>query len=164
MEVGSDQWEVAVSLATAANAAYASARNYDVLTSIEAGEGYWVNAMMALSLPPQSGSAFNWNSISYSNLPSGFNLMAHAGNLTPRQFNANISASPPGVGVVVTNNFASLWAWDAINVNWYFYSPLLESSGSLPAVKSYADSHFFQHFEDFGKKIDIGVGFWVNKF
>ena len=31
-------------------------------------------------------------------------------------------------------------------------------------MKSYADSHFFQHFQDFDKKIDVGIGFWVNKF
>ncbi|OGA03760.1 MAG: hypothetical protein A3H35_13370 [Betaproteobacteria bacterium RIFCSPLOWO2_02_FULL_62_17] len=151
-------------LTTAANADYAASHNYDVLTSIAAGEGYWVNALTAMNLPPQSAAAFNWNSFSFANLPSGFNLIAHAGNVTPSQFNSNISVVPPTAGTIPTDNFATLWAWDAGNVTWFFYSPLLESSGGLAAVKSYADSHFFEHFQDFNKKIDIGVGFWVNKF
>ncbi|OGA03763.1 MAG: hypothetical protein A3H35_13395 [Betaproteobacteria bacterium RIFCSPLOWO2_02_FULL_62_17] len=151
-------------LTTAANATYAASHNYDVLTGIAPGEGYWVNALTAMNLPPPTGSAFNWNGFSFASLPSGFNLIAHGSNVTPSQFNANISATPPAVGVVATDNFASLWAWDATNVTWYFYSPLLESSGGLAAVKNYADSHFFQHFQDFNKKIDLGVGFWVNKF
>ena len=66
--------------------------------------------------------------------------------------------------MVATDNFSTLWARDASNVTWFFYSPLLESSGGLPAVKAYADSHSFQHFQDFNKKLDVGVGFWVNKF
>ena len=151
-------------LSTAANAAYAASHNYDVLISIAAGEGYWVNALTAMNLAPQTGAAFNWNSFSFTNLQSGFNLIAHANNVTPGVFNASISVVPPSAGVVPTDNFATLWAWDATNGTWYFYSPLLESTGGLPAVKSYADSHFFQHFQDFNKKIDVGVGFWVNKF
>ncbi|MBI3041913.1 MAG: hypothetical protein HYY78_03705 [Betaproteobacteria bacterium] len=46
---------------------------------------------------------------------------------------------------------------------WYFYSPLLESSGTLSAVKSYANSRGYRHFEDFGKTIGLGIGFWVNR-
>ena len=61
-------------------------------------------------------------------------------------------------------NFSTLWAWDASNITWFFYSPLLESSGGLSNVKTYADGHLFEHFQDFNKKIDVGIGFWVNKF
>ena len=151
-------------LTTSANATYAANHGYGVLTSIAGGEGYWVNALGPMSLPVQSGSAFNWNGFSFANLPSGFNLIAHASQVTPSVFNVNVSATPPSPGVVPTGNFASLWVWDATNVTWFFYSPLLESSGGLAAVKNYADAHFFEHFQDFSKKIDVGIGFWVNKF
>ena len=65
--------------------------------------------------------------------------------------------------MIPTNNFVSLWVWDAAAGRWYFYSPLLESSGGLPAVKAYANSHNYLHFQDFGKTLGIGTGFWVNK-
>jgi hypothetical protein len=83
--------------------------------------------------------------------------------VTPSQFNANISASPPSPGVVPTDNFVTLWAWDAAEGKWYFYSPLLESTSGLSGVKAYADSKSYLHFQDFNKKIDVGIGFWVNK-
>lgn len=151
-------------LNTADNAGYAATHGYEVLTTIAAGEGYWVNALSGIGLVTPAGTPFNWNSFSFAGQPSGFNLIAHADSVTPSQFNANISVTPPSIGVVQTDNFSSLWAWDASNITWYFYSPLLESSGGLPAVKVYADSHGFLHFQDYNKKLGAGVGFWVNKF
>ena len=151
-------------LSTAANVSYAASHNYDVLTTIAMGEGYWVNSLVEMDLPAQTGTAFNWNSVSFAGLASGFNLIAHADNVTPREFNVIASVIQPAPGVFPTDNFASLWAWDASNVTWFFYSPLLDSSGGLANVKGYADSHSFQHFEDFNKKIGVGIGFWVNKF
>ncbi|MBI3042930.1 MAG: hypothetical protein HYY78_08910 [Betaproteobacteria bacterium] len=74
-----------------------------------------------------------------------------------------MSETPPSPGVIPTDNFVSLWAWDALAGTWYFYSPLLEASGGLPAVKAYADSHFYRHFQDYNKTLGIGTGFWVNK-
>ncbi|OFZ99572.1 MAG: hypothetical protein A3H35_03145 [Betaproteobacteria bacterium RIFCSPLOWO2_02_FULL_62_17] len=151
-------------LSTAGNVSYAASKNYELLATINAGEGYWVNAAGPMALPAQGGSNFSWSGSSFTALPSGFNLIANAGSATPSQFNSAVSVTPPGTGVVATDNFASLWAWDAVQVKWYFYSPLLESSGGLPAVKAYADSHSFLHFQDYNKLIDTGVGIWVNKF
>jgi hypothetical protein len=145
------------------NAFYALSHNFDLLSAVNPGEGYWVFAVNPLTLPAQSGTNFNWNGFNFANLFSGFNLIATAGNLTPSQFNNNVSVTPPTPGVIATNNLISLWAWDAVAVNWYFYAPLLESSGGLAAVKTYADSHNFLHFQDFSKQLGIGTGFWVNK-
>ena len=144
-------------------ASFAASKGYEVLSAINPGEGYWVNALLPRTLPTQSGTGFNWTGINFPALPSGFNLIAHAAAMTPSQFNNNVSATPPSPGVVPTDNFVSLWAWDALEGKWYFYSPLLESSGGLPAVKSYADSHFYLHFQDYNKQIEVGVGFWVNR-
>ncbi len=150
-------------LTTAGNAAYVAAHNYEALSSIGPGTGYWVNAFSPMSLPVQNGTNFNWNSITFSALITGFNLITHATQATPSQFNNNVNQTPPSPGVIPTGNFNSLWAWDAAARTWYFYSPSLESSGGLPAVKAYCDSHFYRHFQDYGKTLGIGVGFWVDK-
>ena len=83
--------------------------------------------------------------------------------MTPSHFNLDVNPTLPGEGVVPTGNFLTLWAWDAVRDKWYFYSPLIESMDMLAGVKSYADSHFYLHFQDFNKTLGIGVGFWVNK-
>jgi YVTN family beta-propeller protein len=150
-------------LTVADNAAYAAAHNYEILSVINPGEGYWVNSIVPLTLPTQSGSGFNWNGINFAALPSGFNLITNADGYTPSQFNNQVSEPPPAQGAVPTTNFVSLWTWDALAGTWYFYSPLLESSGGLVAVKTYADSHFYRHFQDYGKIIGVGTGFWVNR-
>lgn len=46
---------------------------------------------------------------------------------------------------------------------WYFYSPLLEASGGLDAVRNYTLPRGLRHFEDYGKTLGVGVGFWVNR-
>ena len=125
--------------------------------------GYWVNALGALSLPAQSATEFSWNGTSFAALSPGFSLIAHANTVTPSQFNEAVSQVSPAPGTIPTDNFLSLWAWDAAAGNWYFYSPLLEASGGLPAVKAYADGKFFLHFQDYSKTLGIGVGFWVNR-
>ncbi len=142
---------------------FAVSKGYEVLATINPGEGYWVNAVTQMTLPAQTGTGYNWSGFSYSALPSGFNLISHANTVTPSQFNILMSVTPPSPGAIPTDNFLTLWAWDAAAGNWYFYSPLLEASGGLAAVKSYADSKFYRHFQDFNKTLGIGVGFWVNK-
>jgi hypothetical protein len=126
-----------------------------VLATVNVGEGYWVNVLDPMTLPGHTGTSFTWNQAGFAALGAGFNLIATADALTPSQFHAQVSVTPPA--------FVSLWAWDATAAKWYFHSPLLESSGGLPAVKAYADSHNYLHFQDYGMQIGIGVGFWVNK-
>ena len=150
-------------LTAAAIAAFAASKNYEVLATINPGEGYWVNAIGSFALPAQTGTDFNWSGFNFGALPSGFNLIAQSNVVSPSQFNVDVSPTPPAPGVVPTDNFVSLWAWNAAQASWYFYSPLLESSGGLTAVKNYADSHFFLHFDDSGKMLGIGTGFWVNR-
>jgi len=147
----------------AANAAYAAAHNYEVLSVINLGEGYWVNSIVPLTLPPQSGTGINWTGFDFAALPSGFNLITTADGYTPSEFNVQVSEPASAQGVIPTTNFVSLWAWDAVARTWYFYSPLLEAAGGLPAVKAHADSNFYRHFQDYGKILGIGTGFWVNR-
>ena len=140
-------------LSVAGNLAYAASRNYDLLASVAPGEGYWVNAIVPISLPAQVGAGLNYDCTGLAALPAAFNLLAIADALTPSQFANNLSCVA----------IATLWSWDAAGTKWYFHSPLLEASGGLAAVKNYADSHNFLHFPDSGKKLGLGVGFWINK-
>ncbi|MBI3042931.1 MAG: hypothetical protein HYY78_08915 [Betaproteobacteria bacterium] len=65
-------------LTVAGNAAYAASQNYEVLATINAGEGYWVNSIPQRTLPAQTGTEFAWNGTSFGALPSGFNLTTHS--------------------------------------------------------------------------------------
>jgi len=66
---------------------------------------------------------------------------------TPRAFNNAI-------------NVTTLWAWDAVKTNWYFYAPSLDALGAS-ALSDYITS---KRYLDFGTKtLDPTMGFWVNK-
>ena len=150
-------------MTAAANATFVASKGYELLTSIGQGVGYWVNANTTFDMPIQTGAPFNWGSFSLDAQPSGFNLIAHANERTPSQFNIDTNPTPPPAGQVPTGNFFTLWAWNPTLTTWFYYSPLLESSGGLPAVKAYADSKFYLHFQDYDKHLGPGVGFWINR-
>ena len=127
---------------------YAASKGYDVLTTINGGEGFWVNAKTAFTAQLPVGSPVA--SVSFQGMVSGWNLVATGDNKTPSQFTVLIGTNPV--------NLTTLWAWDAMLSNWYFYAPSLEISGSLSnyiASKSYLD---------FGSKaLSPAMGFWVNR-
>ena len=149
-------------------ATFIAGRNYLALTAIAPGEGYWVNASHALTLPRNSNVEYHFDSANYALLPRSWNLIATAQNLVPTEFANAVSALPlPASGVSTVDTFVSLWAWDTARTAWYFYSPLIEDSAwpqdGLAAVKSFALSRNYLHFQDDGKKIEAGIGFWVKK-
>lgn len=122
---------------------YASSKGYDVLTAIDGGDGFWVNAKNAYAAQLPAGPAIT--STAYQGqLATGWNLIAVGDNKTPREFSNAISLS-------------SLWAWDATNANWYFFAPILDADGTLSNY--IADKGYL----DFGTKVLNPVtGFWVN--
>jgi hypothetical protein len=148
-------------LPVAGIASFAASKGYDVLAAIQPGQGYWVNALAPVTLPAQTGTPYNWDATTFPGLAPGFNLIAQANSVTPSQFNLDVTPGTPSG--VPTDNFLSLWAWDAAAAKWYFHSPLLESTVGLPGVKAYADAHFYLDFQDNGKLLGLGVGFWVNR-
>jgi len=133
----------APSLDTAGSlASYCANKGYDVLTTVEQGEGFWVNADAATTLGTQSGSGFV---LTAANLTQGWNLAATGEDITPAAFGA-------AVGDVTT-----LWAWDNVSNAWYFYAPSLAASNGLA---SYISNKGYQ---DFGSNtLGNGRGFWVN--
>ena len=92
-------------------------------------------------------------------LPSGWSLIAVGDNPAPSIFVNSIAASPPNAGTVA-NSLISLWAWDSVSANWYFYAPSLDNgSGGL---LSYITSKHYLDFTANNKSLDPTTGFWVN--
>ena len=150
----SNNWAFYTPTQTDGGAAYAAGKGYAFLTSVAGGEGFWVNAKAAFTVP-LAGTPVT--SVSFQMMASGWNLIATGDGPTPSAFNRAMGTTPPSPGVVPIN-LTTLWAWDAAQTNWYFYAPSLEANGGLAAYitsKSYLD---------FGAKtLDPVTGFWVNK-
>lgn len=136
-------------------AAYAASKGYSYLTTVNSGEGFWVNLQQPLSIQlpvaPYIGSSAFQKSLS-----SGWGLISIGDRRTPSGFNQALSTTPPSPGAI-PENLTSLWAWDTADAKWYFYAPSLEKSGGLTqyiAEKSYLD---------FGTKtLEPTGGLWVN--
>ncbi|MCC6473077.1 MAG: Ig-like domain repeat protein, partial [Burkholderiales bacterium] len=151
---------------TAQNAAYAAQNGYEVLATVSPGEGYWVDALVPLNLPAQSGTPYVPAKPQFDTLPSQFNLLAMGTTMTPSQF--NIAVGVPPTPPNVPQNFVSLWAWDSQRSKWYFYAPSLEAPDAPVTNAEYAAA---QGFQDFGggtppapaMLLQPGVGFWVDK-
>ncbi len=123
---------------------YAMTKGYGVLSEINPGEGYWVNATAQPTLATQSGLSFM---LTPAYPVKGWNLVATGSDVTPSAFNQTLGTTP----------LTTLWAWSNPLSQWYFYAPSLEASGTLSAYiagKAYLD---------FGTRtLGNGTGFWVN--
>jgi hypothetical protein len=142
---------------------YAVSKNYGVLTSINPGEGFWVNASAKVktTLPAFAGAPFY---LGASQLVQGWNLVATAANATPAAFNLSLTdplAPPPSTGSVPIN-LTTLWAWDNPLSKWCFYAPNLEGQGGT-ALFDYTAGKGYLDFTATGKLLGSGMGFWVNK-
>jgi hypothetical protein len=135
---------------------YATGKGYGVLNTINPGEGYWVNAKVPATLIAQTGAPFV---LTAANLVTGWNLTATSVNVMPAAFNLSLSTTPPAPGIVPIN-FTSLWAWDNLLSQWYFYAPSLEANGGLV---NYITGKGYLDFTQGGKTLGVGTGFWVNR-
>jgi hypothetical protein len=130
---------------------YATGKGYDVLTTISGGEGFWVNAKATFTAQLPAGTAIA--STSFQTMASAWSLIAIGDNKTPSQFNALAGAATP---------LTTLWAWDAVQANWYFYAPSLEAKGGT-ALTDYITGKGYLDFTANNKTLGPGAGFWVNK-
>ena len=164
-DVASSGWQFyAPSMDAAALQSYASGKGYGVLSTINPGEGFWVNALQGFNTTLPSGSALvgsDFQPGSGHALAPGWNLVAIGNLLTPNAFNSGLSAVTPTAGVV-PNNLTSLWAWDNPASKWYFYAASLEGQGGT-ALLDYTASKGYLDFTATGKTLGAGMGFWVNK-
>jgi hypothetical protein len=146
-------------------ASYAASKNYDVLATINGGEGYWVNSKVALTAQLPTGSPLSSSSFAdqsnplMNKLSSGWSLISVGDNPTPRSFVNAIATSQPVSPFVAANSLTSLWTWDSGSSSWYFYSPSLDNNGGLA---SYISTKGYLDFTAKGKTFDPTIGFWVN--
>ncbi|MCX7171373.1 MAG: fibronectin type III domain-containing protein [Proteobacteria bacterium] len=138
--------------------AYASGKGYELLTSINAGEGFWVHANTAFTAQLPTGTSVA--STSFRNMGSGWRLIATGSTQTPGSFNTDMSPTQPAAGVVPLN-IKSLWAWDSAQSKWYFYAPGLEAKGGS-ALADYISESGYLDFTTASKTLGSGIGFWVN--
>ncbi|MDD5029250.1 MAG: hypothetical protein PHH58_07095 [Rhodoferax sp.] len=153
------KWAFYAPSMTAANlATYAANKQYDVLTSIAGGEGFWVNALNPFTVNLPNATAVSSGSFA-TTLGSGWSLISIGDNKTPRAFNNALSPTPPSAGTVAAPILTTLWAWDSGKSSWYFYAPSLDNSNGLAAYT------FGKSYLDFGTTGTLapGMGFWVNK-
>ena len=133
-------------------AAYVLEKGYDPLTTINPGEGFWVNAKIDFSAQLPVGAAVS--SASFINqLPANWSLLAVGDNPVPRDFVSALfplsSASSP----------ITLWAWDSTLAQWYFYAPGLDHGSVLV---DYTGSKGYLDFATQGRTLSPATGFWVN--
>ena len=144
------RWAFYTPLLSDGGVAYAAGKGYDALTSVNGGEGFWVNAKAGFSVQLSSGTAVVANA--FQNMPTGWNLISIGEDKTPSQFNQALGASP----------LTTLWAWDNPSSRWYFYAPSLEEQGGT-ALSGYIASKGYIDFGSNNKTLGNGTGFWVNR-
>jgi hypothetical protein len=145
---------------------YTLRKGYDVLGSIQAGEGYWVNTKQALtvSLPmatPIASSSFNAEGSRP--LGQGWSLIATGDAPTPDTFNNRLSISPSSPGALPIN-LTTLWSWDTKTPGWYFWAPDLVNVGTL---HSYITNNGYLDFSALpgnpAGTLSPYTGIWVNR-
>jgi uncharacterized repeat protein (TIGR02543 family) len=146
-------------------AAYADGKGYELLSSIEGGEGFWVNSKDTFTIQLPLGNAILSANFAdqqpplVNKLPQGWSLISVGDSPSPREFVNAIATAQPDFPNVAATGLVSLWTWNSMSWQWYFYSPSLDNSGMLTdyiANKSYLD--FIAH----SQLIDPALGFWVN--
>lgn len=147
--------------------AYAASKGFELLTTINAGEGFWVNANTEFSVPLPSGQAVQSKSfettVGSHALPSGWSLIAIGDYKDPAGFNYQLSVTPPTAGTIPLN-VTTVWAWNAVLSKWYFWSPVMVNQGTLT---NYIESKGFLDFATMPTSqagvITPSMGVWVNK-
>ena len=142
------------SLTSQALSDHAAGSGYDVLTTINQGEGFWVNAHSAnvQQLPPGASIPVTaFQSTGSNALGSGWNLISTSDTATTSQLVTELG-----------NNVSTIWAYDNPTGKWYFYAPSLAAQGGT-VLTDYINAHGYLDFSAAGKSLGAGVGFWVNK-
>lgn len=142
--------------------AFAASKGYELMGMIEPGEAFWVNAKTAFSvtLPGAPLPASVFTPLGIPSMPGGgslaldrgWSLIATGEDLSPAQFQAAVGGAASGM--------ISLWAWDATTGKWLFYSPELAARGGR-VLRDYATRRGYLDFQQSGKRLLPGAGFWV---
>ena len=127
--------------------AYANSKGYDFLSTINAGEGFWINARTSFNVALPTASAVR--TAAFQNISSGWHLISTGDSKTPAAFNTDVAAT-------------TLWAWDSAQSKWYFYAPSLQAQGGT-ALSDYIKANGYLDFTSASKTLGPGTGFWIYK-
>lgn len=142
-------------------ATYATNKGYEVLSTVNGGEGFWVNAKVAFTAQLTAGTSISSNTFADPNgLPTGWSLIAVGDNPSPRTFANAIASTQPVSPAVAATSITTLWVWDSGLSSWYFYAPSMDNAGTLA---SYITNKGYLDFTAKGKTLDPTTGFWVNR-
>jgi len=122
---------------------YATSKGYDTLTTVNVGEGFWVNAKSPFAAQLFSGTKLQSSAVQ-NNLVTGWNLL---GNGLNRPFAASTLFGD-------TNVVNTVWKWDTTTSGWQFYTPSLTSVD----LQTYATSKGYAVLT----QIKPYEGYWVN--
>ena len=127
--------------------AYANSKGYDFLSTINAGEGFWINARTSfnIALPTVSAVA----TTAFQNISSGWHLISTGDSKTPAALNTDVATT-------------TLWAWDSAQSKWYFYAPSLQAQGGT-VLSDYIKTNGYLDFASASKTLGPGTGFWIYK-
>ncbi len=144
----SSKWAFYTPLQADGGAAYAATKGYDLLTTLNAGEAFWVNAAAPFTATLNGPTPY---SLGTSGLRTGWNLVSTGNVFSPAQLDAKLG------GTVSAPSFSTMWAWNANSASWYFYAPSLVANNTLaPYILS-------KNYLDFGSlSTGNGLGFWLN--
>ena len=132
----------APSLSTQDLLVYANSQGYDVLSSIQSGEGFWVQSKVSAVVDLPAGTSVSAAAVQ-SAFVAGWNLVGVGETRSPPDFDTS-----------------SLWAWDPVKGVWYFYAGSLDTAGTLAST---IQSSSYLDFASVGKKLVQGTGFWADK-
>lgn len=137
-------------------AAYAASKQYDVLQTIEAKEGFWVNTMAPVTLTDTTGTGAASVVLQASDLAPGWNLVASADNKTPSELISTLQNGLASAG----QSIATVWSWDAAAATpgWKFYAPALAAQGAAALT----DYIVRKGYSPFTSALTPGQGFWLN--
>lgn len=162
------KWAFYAPSMTAPNlATFAAGKGFDVLATINGGEGFWVSAKQPFTVLQPVGTTINAAYFqeqidpALNKLGKGWNLIGTGEITTPSAFNIGLSVIPPPAGTI-PQNVTTLWVWDNAQSNWYFYAPSLEAKGGT-ALTDYITGKGYLDFTANGKMLGQGVGFWLNR-
>jgi hypothetical protein len=141
----------APSLSSAGLTLYAQDKGYEVLSSIEPKEGFWIQAPAPVSLTGQEAGAVT---LTEGDLQQGWNLVASADNKSPALLHQGLSAGLKAAGKAMV----TAWAWDAPSARWKFYAPALDAQGGT-AWSDYAAGRSYLLFDTAPAATE---GFWLN--
>jgi len=134
-----NNWAVYLPSVEDKGAEYAQSKGFDVLTEIEPGEGFWVNAKDVATITI-TGTPASDTSLTIS---SGWNLMSLKVD-EKRDISELISGKE--------DKILSIWKWE--NNNWAVYLP----DAGQEATAKYAQSKGFEVLTE----INPEEGFWIN--